>query len=361
MPTGNLAKWQILLSEFDIVYITPKAIKGQALADHLLENLVDKDYEPLTMYFPDEEVLFVGDDIAESYPGWRMFFDGAANFKGVGIGAVLISESGQHYPSSAKIRFPCTNNMAEYDACILGIRMAVDMNIKELLVKGDYDLLIHQDQREWSTKNVKILPCLHCVKGLCKKFTKIEFKNVPRIQNEFADALATLSSMILHPDKNYIDPIEVEIRDQYAYYFHVDEEPHGKPWYHDIKRFLEIREYPESATNSQKRVLSRLENHFFLNEEVLYRRTHDLGLLRFVDAVEATRLLEEIHAGTCGPYMNGFTLAKKSLRAGYFWITMESNSIRYIKKCHKCQIHGDFIRVSPNELNVMGSPWSFAA
>lgn len=65
-----------------------------------------------------------------------MFFDGAANFKGVEIGAVLISESGQHYPNAAKIRFPCTNNMTEYEACILGIRMAVDMNVKELLVIG---------------------------------------------------------------------------------------------------------------------------------------------------------------------------------------------------------------------------------
>ncbi|XP_070046518.1 uncharacterized protein [Nicotiana tomentosiformis] len=128
--------------------------------------------------------------------------------------------------------------MAEYEACILGIRMAVDMNIKELLVIGDSDMLIHQVQGEWSTKNVNILSYLHCVKELCKKFTKIEFRNIPRIQNEFADAFATLSSMIQHPDKNYIDPIEVEIRDGHAYYFQKNEEPGGKPWYHDIKKFL---------------------------------------------------------------------------------------------------------------------------
>ncbi|XP_070057064.1 uncharacterized protein [Nicotiana tomentosiformis] len=252
MPTGKLAKWQILLSEFDIVYITQRAIKGHALADHLAENPVDKDYEPLSTYFPDEEVSLVGEDIAESYPGWRMFFDGAANFKGVGIREVLISELGHHYPALAKIRYLSTNNMDEYEACILGSRMAVDMNIKELLVIGDYDLLIHQVQGECSTKNIKILPYLHCVKELCKKFTKIEFKHIPMIQNEFADALVTLSSMIHHPYKNYIDPIELEIRDQHAYYFYVDEEPDGKPWYYDIKRFLETREYPKSATNGQK-------------------------------------------------------------------------------------------------------------
>ncbi|XP_070041259.1 uncharacterized protein [Nicotiana tomentosiformis] len=57
--------------------------------------------------------------------------------------------------------------------------MAVDMNIKELLVIGDSDILIHKVQEEWSTKNVKILLYLHCVKELCKKFTKIEFNRVP--------------------------------------------------------------------------------------------------------------------------------------------------------------------------------------
>ncbi|XP_009594174.1 uncharacterized protein [Nicotiana tomentosiformis] len=218
--------------------------------------------------------------------------------------------------------------------------MAIDMNIKELLVIGDSDLLIHQVLGEWSTKNVKILSYLRCVKELHKKFTKIEFKHIPRIQNEFVDALATLSSMIQHPHKNYIDLIEVEVRDQHAYCFHVDEEPDGKPWYHDIKKFLATQKYPENATNGQKRALRRLANHFFLSGEVLYRRTPNLGLLRCVDTIEATRVLEEIHAGTCGPQMNGFTLAMKILRAGYFWMTMESDSICYVQKCHALNLGG---------------------
>ncbi|XP_070054412.1 uncharacterized protein [Nicotiana tomentosiformis] len=179
--------------------------------------------------------------------------------------------------------------------------MAVDMDIKELLVIGDSDLLIHQVQGEWSTKNVKILLYLHYMKELCRKFTKIEFKHIPRIQNEFADALATLSSMIQHPDKNYID---------------------------------HIQEYTENATNGQKRALRRLPNHFFLNGKVLYRRTPDLGLLRYVDVAEATRLLEETHAATCGSHINGFTLAKKIFRARYFWMTIENDSIRYVQKCY---------------------------
>ncbi|XP_070022795.1 uncharacterized protein [Nicotiana sylvestris] len=181
------------------------------LADHLAGNPMGGEYKPLKMYFPDEEVSFVGEVITEGYGGWRMFFDRAANFKGVGIGAFLVLEIGQHYLVSAKLRFPCTNNMAEYKACIMGLNLAIDMNIQELMVIGDSDLLVHQVQGEWATKNTKILPYMYRVQELIKRFTKIEFKHVPRIQNEFVDALATLSSMIQHPDKNFIDLIPVKI------------------------------------------------------------------------------------------------------------------------------------------------------
>ncbi|XP_070007688.1 uncharacterized protein [Nicotiana sylvestris] len=228
MPTGKLVKWQILLSEFNIVYVTHKAIKGQALADHLAENPVGGEYEPLKTYFPDEEVSFVREDIGEAYIGWRMFFNGGANFKGVGIGAVLVSETGQHYPVSAKLRFLCTNNMVEYEACIMGLNMVIDINIQELLVIGDLDLPVHQVQGEWATKNTKILPYLYHVQELMKIFRKIKFKYMPRIQNEFADALATLASMIQHPDKNFIDPVPVRIHNQPAYCVHVEEEMDGK-------------------------------------------------------------------------------------------------------------------------------------
>ncbi|XP_070017435.1 uncharacterized protein [Nicotiana sylvestris] len=226
---------------------THKAIKGQALADHLTENPIDREYEPLKTYFPDEEVSFIGEDIAESYDGWRLFFDRAAKFKGVGIVAVLVSEAGQHYLVSAKLRFPCTNNMAEYKACVLGIKLAIDMNIQELLVIGYSDLLIHQVQEEWTTKNPKILPYLHHIQELRKRLREIEFQHVPRVQNEFADALATLSSMIQHPDTNFIDPIQVNIHDQPAYCAHIEEEADGKLWFHDIKEYLTTGEYPEIA------------------------------------------------------------------------------------------------------------------
>ncbi|XP_070007365.1 uncharacterized protein [Nicotiana sylvestris] len=244
IPTGKLSKWKILLSKFDIIYVTHNAFKGETLAEHLVENPVEGEYEPPKIYFPDEEVSFVGEDIAEAYDGWRMFFDGATNFKGVGIGVVLVSETGQHYPVSAKLRFPCINNMAEYEACIMRLNLAINMNIQELLVISDSNLLVHQVQGEWAMKNTKILPYMYHVQELMKRFTKIEFKYVLRIQNEFVDALDTLSSM-MHPDKNLIDLITIRIHSQPTYYAHAEEETDRNPWFHDIKEYLAKGEYLE--------------------------------------------------------------------------------------------------------------------
>ncbi|XP_070039295.1 uncharacterized protein [Nicotiana tomentosiformis] len=82
-------------------------------------------------------------------------------------------------------------------------------------------------------------------------------------------------------------------------------EPDGEPWYHDIKRFLKTKEYPEQASGYQKRTIRRLASSFFLSGEILYKRTPDLNLLRCVDSREVDRIMNEMHTGVCGPHMNG--------------------------------------------------------
>ncbi|XP_070002954.1 uncharacterized protein [Nicotiana sylvestris] len=122
--------------------------------------------------------------------------------------------------------------------------------------------------------------------------------------------------MVQHPDKNFIDPILVKIHNQPTYCAHVEEKADGKPWFHDIKKYLAKGAYSELANPTQKFTLRRLSNNFFHSRGILYSRTPDLGLLRCVDAKEASKLLQEIHTGTCVPHMNGFVLAKKILQAG---------------------------------------------
>jgi ribonuclease HI len=72
-----------------------------------------------------------------------MRFNGALNTLGKRVGAVLISPEGEHYPIAAKLKFKCTNNMAEYEACALGIQLALSIKIKKLMVYGSSSLIIN--------------------------------------------------------------------------------------------------------------------------------------------------------------------------------------------------------------------------
>ncbi|PKI50350.1 hypothetical protein CRG98_029259 [Punica granatum] len=111
--TQNLAKWRCQLREYDIEYMSRTSVKGQAIADHLAEFPIE-DRTLINPDFPDEGILQVNDEGEK--PGWKMYFDGAVNSAGSGIGAVLISLDGRYYPVAAKIDFPCTNKVAEYEA-----------------------------------------------------------------------------------------------------------------------------------------------------------------------------------------------------------------------------------------------------
>ena len=69
----------------------------------------------------------------------------------VEIRADLVSSQGKHYLATAKLRFFCTNNMAEYETCIFGLKMTLEMKIKDLIVFSDFDLRIHQTLKQWVT------------------------------------------------------------------------------------------------------------------------------------------------------------------------------------------------------------------
>ena len=138
---GRISKWQILLSEFDITYVSQNSVKGQALADQLAESPTDQEELKEQIQFADEGIRITETEEKE-IPTWKLYFDGAANVCGCGIGAVLVSPEGNQFPTSARLMFPYTNNIAENEACIMGLDMAIEMEIKELEVFGDSSLII---------------------------------------------------------------------------------------------------------------------------------------------------------------------------------------------------------------------------
>ena len=121
-------RWLVLLTEFDIQYVTQKSVKLSIVAYHLAFLPVSDDI-PINDDFPDEQFVLV-----TSIAGWRLYFDGATNQLGFGIDILLISPQGDHIPKSVQLAFfdhhRLTNNIVEYEACITSLETTLNLGVK---------------------------------------------------------------------------------------------------------------------------------------------------------------------------------------------------------------------------------------
>ena len=131
-------------------------------------------------------------------------------------------------------------------------------------------------------------------------------------------------------------------------------------WYYDIMKFLELRAYPDGADKKECYSIRMMATQYIQYGRQFYRISYDGIHLCCLKKEEAKRVMEEVHQGICGPHMNGRMLAKKILRIRYFWNTMETDCVNYVKSCHDCQTHANLNHVSPSELYYMTFPWIFS-
>lgn len=110
-------------------------------------------------------------------------------------------------------------------------------------------------------------------------FDEITFHYIPREENHLAYALATLSSKFKVKWYNKAPSIRIQCLDEPAYYVRVKAEADNKPWFYDIKLFLQKLEYPANTSSQDKKTLRRLAFQFFLNSDVFYKRNHDMVLI----------------------------------------------------------------------------------
>ena len=120
--SGRLSIWLILLVKFNLKYVARKTIKGSVVSDFCAENPIEG--EGGTKDSLDEDILDV------ELGRWKMYFDGAINQCGNGIGILLITPEGFHMPLEIKLNIEATNNMAEYEACIAKMKALRELGVK---------------------------------------------------------------------------------------------------------------------------------------------------------------------------------------------------------------------------------------
>ena len=125
---------------------------------------------------------------------WSMFFDGSLNINGVGDGLLFVSPNKDKLRYVLRILFPASNNVAEYESCLHGIRLAVELGVKRLYVHSDSALVINQLNKEWDTTHKKM--DLYCkeIRKWKSNFYGIEYIHVVWDRNQAADALSKIGS-----------------------------------------------------------------------------------------------------------------------------------------------------------------------
>jgi ribonuclease HI len=123
-----------------------------------------------------------------------MYFDGSLNIDGAGAGVLFISPTKEHLRYVLRIYFPASNNAIEYEACLHGMRIAVELGVKHLYVYGDSALVINQLNKDWDTTSEKMDAYCKEIRKLEGKFYGIKYTHVVRDKNQAADELSKLGS-----------------------------------------------------------------------------------------------------------------------------------------------------------------------
>jgi ribonuclease HI len=159
--TGRISKWAVKLGTLNIDFKPRTTIKSQALVDFMA------DWRENQLPTPTERPEH-----------WVMYFDGSLKLKGPGAGVLLITPKGRQLKYILQIFWKVSNNEAEYEALLHGLRLAISLGIKQPLVYGDSTVVINQVNKSWDrNKESMDTYCLE-VRKLENKFYGLELHHV---------------------------------------------------------------------------------------------------------------------------------------------------------------------------------------
>jgi ribonuclease HI len=175
--SGRIAKWVVELMGETLSFVPRKSVKSQVLADFLAE-------------WVDTQL-----PIAPIQPKlWTMYFDGSLMKTGAGAGLLFISPLGKHLRYVLRLHFLASNNVAEYEALVNGLCIAVELGVRRLDARGDSQLVIDQVMKNSHCRNWKMEAYCDEVRRLEDKFYGLELNHIARRYNETTDELAKIAS-----------------------------------------------------------------------------------------------------------------------------------------------------------------------
>ncbi|GJW16966.1 reverse transcriptase domain-containing protein [Tanacetum coccineum] len=335
-------KWSIELGEYAIHYRPRVSVKGQILANFIVERLEEE--SPDTLMGEEEELP----------KPWILFTDGSSCTDSFRAGQILTNPEGMEFTYALRFRFDATNNEAEYKALIAELKIAEQMGVKILQANVDSRLVANQVNGTYVAKETDIVLYLEKVKTLTNNFKAFSIKQVPRSENKKADALSKITStsfaylskqvLVEELKEKSISAVEV---------LAVVEE--GDTWITPIFKYLMDGTWPVEVKKA--RVVKRKSWRFSIINGTLYKKSFFGPWLRCVGPFQANYVLREIHEGSCNMHAGTRSVVAKALRIAYYWPTMHEDARKLIKACQDCQVHKPIPRSPQQKLSPITSPW----
>ncbi|GKG14824.1 reverse transcriptase domain-containing protein, partial [Tanacetum coccineum] len=147
------------------------SVKGQILADFIVER-------------PEEDSPDTLMEVEEELPEpWILFTDGSSCTNGSRVGLILTNPEGMEFTYALRFRFEATNNEAEYEALIAGLRISEQMGVKNLQANVDSRLMANQVNGKYVTKEADMIRYLEKVRTLTSSFKAFSIRQVLRSEN----------------------------------------------------------------------------------------------------------------------------------------------------------------------------------
>ncbi|GJS92294.1 reverse transcriptase domain-containing protein [Tanacetum coccineum] len=317
--SGRLAKWALELGEHAISYRPKKSIKGQILADFLAELPTEKASQ-------NEEAATACQEAKEV---WKLFTDGLSNEGGSGAGLILTSPDGVEFTYALCFEFKASNNKAEYEALLSGLRIAESMGVKHIEAFVDSKLIANQINDLYQAKEDAMQRYLSKAKDLITRFRSFSITQVPRSQNKQVDALSKMAFIsFAHLTKKVLVEVlpcksieEIEI-------MAIVEET-GNTWMTPIKLYLENGTLLKERGKAWR--LRARSKQYALLEGTFYRESFLEPWLRCVGPEHANYVIQEIHEGSCSMHSGPKSVVTKAMQLGYYWMTMHTDARMIIK------------------------------
>ncbi|GJY09957.1 reverse transcriptase domain-containing protein [Tanacetum coccineum] len=332
-----------MFGEHNITYRLRTSVKGQILADFLVEKLEEASMDMSEKEIPQEP--------------WTLFTDDSSCIDGSGTGLILTSPEGTEFTYALRFQFTASNNEAEYEALLVGLRIAAQMGVRNIRVSVDSKLVANQVLGTYIAKEENMIKYLEKVKSLVSGFASFSISQVPRSHNKKADALSKIASTsFAHLSKQVLVEVLQEKSIQEREVTAVVEEE-GPTWITPITEYLKDGVLPDDKKEANKlRIKAR---QYELMDEILYRRSFLRPWLRCVGPLQADYVIREIHEGSCSMHAGPRSVVAKAMRSGYYWPTMHRDARDMILKCKDCQVHRPVPRNPQQPLTPITSPWPF--